>query len=162
VMGEILDMFAAGEVWPAFALALIGLTAFVRRHAADPVLRWIAARVPGDDATQLDHLRAWVPLGLAGVALWIAVALPTGISVQEAAYTALLSAFAAMAGHDTAKAFGVMLRVLLGMMPNRKERPMDENTKTPDQVWPPQPPDDEDEKPFEPDRPPPPPPPDKD
>jgi hypothetical protein len=123
-MDEIFDMFAAGEVWPAFALALIGLTAFVRRHAADPVLRWIAARVPGDDAAQLDHLRAWVPLGLAGVALWIAVALPTGISVQEAAYTALLSAFAAMAGHDTAKAFGVMLRVLLGMMPARKDHAM--------------------------------------
>jgi hypothetical protein len=162
-MGELRDMFAAGEVWPAFALALIGLTAFVRRHAADQVLRWIAARVPGDDAAQVTNLRAFVPLGLAALAFWIAVTLPTGISVQEAAYTALLSAFASMAGKDTADAFGVMLRVLLGMLPNRKERPMDENTATPDQAWPPRPPDDEDEKPFEPDRPPPPPPPpDKD
>jgi len=113
VLDTILDLLAAGNYWPALAVALMGLTSLVRWGGADAGLRWLAARIPGDDARQLDHLRAWIPLALAAAAWGVAVALPIDVDTREAAYALLIATIAAMAGHDSAKGIGAILVALL-------------------------------------------------
>jgi hypothetical protein len=126
---EILALFTAGQYWPALALLLVGATHLVRRGFFD---RWIERRRakleaelatmdPDDVGVQrgylfvrwgLGHLRAFLPVVLAGMAWAICVVLPLDVGATEAAYTALLSAIAAMAGHDVAKAAGAVLRTV--------------------------------------------------
>jgi hypothetical protein len=106
---QVLAFVAAGKWWPALALALMGLTSLIRWGMADAGLSWLARRIPGEDAPQMRHLRAWIPIVLAGIAWVIAVALPIDVSTREAAYTAFLAAVAAMAGHDTVKALETVL-----------------------------------------------------
>ncbi len=113
MLEQIFGLLAAGKWWPALALVLMGLTSLIRWGAVDPALHWLARRIPGEDAPQLRHLRAWIPIVLAGVAWGVAVALPIDVSTREAAYTAFLAAVAAMAGHDTAKALATVLTAIV-------------------------------------------------
>jgi hypothetical protein len=112
MMERILELLAAGLYLPALALALLAITALVRKGFFDAVLQRLAAALPGDDGPQLTHLRAWIPITLAGVAWGICVLLPWDVSATEAAYTALLTAITAMAGHDAAMAVGALLVAL--------------------------------------------------
>jgi hypothetical protein len=126
MLEEILSMIAAGHYWPAFAAGLLALTYVVRKKGADKALRWLAARIPGDDDKQLDHMRAWVPIGLAAVALCVSLALPLGLDNTEAALTALLTTIAAMAGHDVAKSIGSLLQALVPSLRKPDERGQDD------------------------------------
>jgi hypothetical protein len=112
-MERILELLAAGLYLPALALALLAITALVRKGFFDAVLQRLAAALPGDDGPQLTHLRAWIPITLAGVAWVICVLLPWDVSATEAAYTALLTAITAMAGHDASKAVGALLLAIM-------------------------------------------------
>jgi hypothetical protein len=124
---EILDLFASGQYWPALALLLVGATHLARRGFFDKWIERRRARLeaelrgmrPDQVVGQhgyvvvrwgLGHLRAVLPVAMSGVAWLICVLLPWDVSAAEAAYTALLSAVTAMAGHDAAKAAGAILR----------------------------------------------------
>ncbi len=87
------------------------------------MLQRLAAVLPGDDGPQLTHLRAWIPITLAGVAWVICVLLPWDVSATEAAYTALLTALTAMAGHDASKAVGALLLAFMRWREGRGEPP---------------------------------------
>lgn len=128
MLEEIFSMIAAGHYWPAFAAGLMALTYLVRKGGADRALRWLATRIPGDDDKQLDHMRAWVPIGLAAGALGVALALPLGLDTAESALTALLAAVAAMAGHDVGKSLEALLRALVPSLrkPSTKEGQQDD------------------------------------
>lgn len=109
-MGEILDMLAAGNYWPALAAGLMLLTHLVRKGGADRMLLALAARIPGDDARQLSHLRAWIPIALALAAWVVAVALPLDVSMRDTAHALLLATIAAMAGYDLVMASGTLAK----------------------------------------------------
>jgi hypothetical protein len=125
-MEDVLTLIAAGQYWPALSAALLALTYLVRKSGADKALRWLAARIPGDDVKQLDHLRAWVPLGLSAAALGVSLALPLGMDNTEAALTALLATITAMAGHDVAKSIASLLRALVPSLRKPSDGKQDE------------------------------------
>jgi hypothetical protein len=122
----VLDLLAAGDYWPALSVALLLTTKLVRRGLFDPWIERLRRRYTGHvhrDNLQhaagmavvtwgLGHLRALLPLVLAGAAWAICVALPWDVSATEAAYTALLSALGAMGIYDAGKAGGTALRAL--------------------------------------------------
>jgi hypothetical protein len=126
---EILALFTAGQYWPALALLLVGATHLVRRGFFDAWIERRRAKLEAELATMdpddvgvqrgylfvrwgLGHLRAFLPVALAGMAWAICVVLPLDVGATKAAHTALLSAIAAMAGHDVAKAAGAVLRTV--------------------------------------------------
>jgi hypothetical protein len=135
-LDRILALLEAGNYWPALSLALLGATHLVRRGVFDRWLdrlrRHVTARVYLDQEQHrhavellrwgLGHLRAFVVLGLAGLALLICVLLPWDVTVTEAAYTVLLGALGAMGANDTIKAVGAGRRVLRAR-PQRPARP---------------------------------------
>jgi hypothetical protein len=141
---HVIELLEAGRFWPAFAIALLLATRLVRHRLVDAWLGRVG--LPS-------HARALVPIALAGTAWLISMALPWDVSATEAAYTAVLSAMGAMAGHATLKAVGATTLALAAQPPiaaaRGQENSMDPNetNETP-----------KSSDPENPDRPPPPPP----
>lgn len=160
---QILALLEAGNYWPALALLLIGATHLVRRAAVEQWLLRLRQSFGSDAPSGLGHLRGFLPLALAGAAWLICVLSPFDVNATEAAYTAVLSAFAAMGMHGTYKAFGASRHAVRAINPSKRDTMSDENqtdeetTKTGEELTgshpPPPPPDKEGH--------PPPPPPDK-
>jgi hypothetical protein len=192
-LAAVLKALSAGDYVPACAALLALVTRALRRRWFDPHLEHLrgrySTRVHRDHLEHaagaavvvwgLGHARAFLPLLLAGLGWLTAVALGADVAVAGKAF--VMGAAAAMAGYDTAKGAGTVLRALAanssrasrieqpgeagrgydtrstrGQWPRRKGTDMNEIEKPPLPTEP-----DPDDLPLDPDRPPPPPPPDE-